>query len=211
MYQIQVLTLEDTVQLLTMKETLGRVEAVYREKAEGTAAVWPMIFYEFEPGKADMDIKSGYLKEQGIYGLKLVSWFGGNPAKGLPALTGAVMLFDGATGKPLGLINGEHMTGMRTGAAGAVGIRHLARADSETLLMVGAGHQAPYQITAALTAVPSIRRVLVYDPMTPENAQRFCADFHLKGAEYQGRTAAFLKERGLDGAGHRPSDSGRAQ
>ncbi len=197
MFQIQVLTLEDTEKLLTMKDVLARVEGVYREKAQGTAAVWPMVFYEFDPGKADMDIKSGYLKEQGIYGLKLVSWFGSNPAKGLPALTGAVMIFDGATGKPLGLINGEHMTGMRTGAAGAIGIKYLARADSKTFLMVGAGHQAAFQITAALTVAQNIRRILVYDPMDFENARRFCEGFELKGAENKNRTEEILKKRGI--------------
>ncbi len=197
MFQIQVLTLEDTEKLLTMKEVLARIEGVYAEKAKGTAAVWPMVFYEFDPGKADMDIKSGYLKEQGIYGLKLVSWFGSNPAKGLPALTGAVMIFDAATGKPLGLINGEHMTGMRTGAAGAIGIKYLARENSETLLMVGAGHQAAFQITAALTVAQNIRRVLVYDPMDFENARRFCESFELKGAENRNMTHAILKKRGI--------------
>ena len=197
MFQIQVLTLEDTKELLTMKEVLARIEGVYAEKANGTAAVWPMVFYEFDPGTADMDIKSGYLKDQGIYGLKLVSWFAGNPAKGLPALTGAVMIFDALTGKPLGLINGEYMTGMRTGAAGAIGIKYLARADSETLLMVGAGHQAAFQITAALTVAQNIRRVLVYDPMDFENARRFCEGFELKGAEYKNQTGAILKKRGI--------------
>lgn len=197
MHQIQVLTLEDTEKLLTMREVIARVEEVYREKAQGTAGVWPMIFHEFDPGKADMDIKSGYLQNQGVYGLKLVSWFGGNPAKGLPALTGAVMLFDSATGRPLGLINGEHMTGMRTGAAGAVGIKYLARPESEVLLMVGAGHQAAFQITAALGVAPNIRRVLVYDPMDIENARHFCNRFRPMGAEHTQQPAALLKSRGI--------------
>ncbi len=197
MYQIQVLTLEDTEQLLSMQDVIARVEGVYAEKSNDTAAVWPMVFYEFDPGKADMDIKSGYLKEQGIFGLKLVSWFGDNPAKGLPALMGAVMVFDAATGKPLGLINGEHMTGMRTGAAGALGIKHLARKDSETLLMVGAGHQAAFQVTAALMVAENIKRVLVYDPMNFEAAKTFCAAFELKGSENLGRTAEVLIKRGI--------------
>lgn len=197
MNQIQVLTLEDTERLLGMKEVISRIEGVYSEKANCTAAVWPMVFYEFEPGVADMDIKSGYLKEQGIFGLKLVSWFANNPAKGLPALTGAVMLFDGLTGKPLGLINGEHMTGMRTGAAGAVGIKYLARKNSETLLMVGTGHQAAFQITAALTVAENLKRVLVYNPRDFNKATTFCENFELKCADYQHHTAEILKARGI--------------
>lgn len=197
MYQIQVLTQEDTEQLLTMKDVISRIEGVYMEKANNTAEVWPMVFYEFEPGKADMDIKSGCLREQQVYGLKLVSWFGDNPKIGLPALTGAILLFDLATGKPLGLINGEHVTGMRTGAAGAIGIKYLARENSETLLMVGTGHQAAYQITAAITISDSIKRILVHSPLNPEHAAQFCESFELKGAEYQGKTAAILNGRGI--------------
>ncbi len=197
MNSIRVLTLEDTEKLLAMADVIDCVEKVYIEKSNGTAAVWPMVFYEFNPGVADMDIKSGYLKEQGIYGMKLVSWFGENPKKGLPALTGAVMIFDAETGRPLGLINGEHMTGMRTGAAGAIGIKYLARPDSETLLMVGAGHQAAFQITAALTVAPNLKNILVYDPMNYENAERFCESFELRGAEYKGLTDKVLKDRGV--------------
>lgn len=197
MYQIQVLTHEDTEQLLTMKDVISRIESVYTEKANHTAAVWPMVFYEFEPGRADMDIKSGCLREQQVYGLKLVSWFGDNPQKGLPALTGAILLFDLSTGQPLGLINGDHVTGMRTGAAGALGIKYLARKDSETLLMVGTGHQAAYQLSAAITVSDSIKRILIHSPLNPEHAAQFCKSFELKGAEYHDKTAAVLKTRGI--------------
>lgn len=197
MYNIQVLTLEDTEKLLGMEEVIEAVENVYVEKSEGTASVWPMIFHEFEPGKADMDIKSGYLKNQKIYGLKLVSWFGENPSKGLPALTGAILIFDAETGKPLGLINGEHMTGMRTGAAGSIGIKYLARPESETLLMVGAGHQASFQITAALTVAKNIKKVLVYDHLDFELAKKFCEKFELKGNKEVGTTKDVLNSRGI--------------
>lgn len=197
MYQIQILTNEDTEKLLNMKDVISRIEGVYKEKANNTATVWPMIFYEFEAGKADMDIKSGCLREQKVYGLKLVSWFGDNPHIGLPALTGAILLFDLTTGKPLGLINGDHVTGMRTGAAGAIGIKYLARKNSDTLLMVGTGHQAAYQISAAITVSTELKRILVHDPMNPERAIKFCESFELKGAEYCGRTSAVLNARGI--------------
>ncbi|MBB6218119.1 ornithine cyclodeaminase/alanine dehydrogenase [Anaerosolibacter carboniphilus] len=186
MQKIYVLSEEDTKQLLEMDEVIEAIENVYREKSSGSGKVFPLVFHEFKRSVADMDIKSGTLDEMRVYGLKLVSWFGDNPSKGLPALSGIVMLFDKNTGLPLGTINAEHMTGMRTGAAGAIGAKYLARKNSEVMLMVGAGHQASYQIRAIQTVIKGIKKVLVYDPMKFESAERFVDRFDYKsdGIEY---------------------------
>lgn len=170
---IKILTLEDTKKLLKMDEVIAAVEMGYREKVTGDAVVFPMVSHEFDPGRADMDIKSGDVKGLSAFGLKMVAWFGDNPEKGLPALTGVVMVFDDRTGMPIGLINAGHLTGMRTGAAGAVGIKYLSRKNSETMLMVGAGAQALYQVRAALTVRPGLKRILVYDPMGTAFAESF--------------------------------------
>ncbi|MCK9911696.1 hypothetical protein MXD81_21250, partial [Microbacteriaceae bacterium K1510] len=87
------------------------------------------------------------------FGLKLVSWFGENSQKGLPQLIGMVMVLDSRTGVPLGILSGEHITCMRTGAAGGIGAKYFARKESEHLLIVGSGHQAPFQIMATLTTM----------------------------------------------------------
>jgi len=134
MNSIYVLSESDTMELLEMEEVIEAVENVYREKTLGSGKLFPMVFHEFESQVADMDIKSGTLDDMGVYGLKLVSWFGENRKKNLPMLSGVVMLFDRETGIPLALINAEHMTGMRTGAAGAIGARYLARRDSQVML-----------------------------------------------------------------------------
>jgi len=84
------------------------------------------------------------------------------------------MLFDGKTGIPQGILSAEHITCMRTGSAGAIGAKYLARKDSESLLMVGAGHQAFFQIAAALTVLNNIRKVTVYDPIDFKFAVDFC-------------------------------------
>lgn len=180
MNNIFVLSENDTKSLLDMSEVIEAIENVYMEKALGSGKVFPLVFHEFERAVADMDIKSGTLDSMGVFGLKLVSWFGENMGKELPALTGVVMIFDRETGLPLGLINAEHMTGMRTGAAGAIGAKYLARKDSEVMLMVGAGHQASYQIRAMQIAFPNLKKVMVHDPMMFENASRFVKNFGYK-------------------------------
>lgn len=171
MFKVKVLNQEVIEEVLDMKSVIEGVENVYRLKSDERADVWPMIFYEFERGVADMDIKSGYLKDSDIYGLKLVSWYGENKEKGLPMLIGTTLVFDMKTGAPIGLLSAEHVTGMRTGAAGAIGAKYLARKDSEKLLMVGAGHQSTFQIAASLIALDNIKLVRIVDPMNYENAK----------------------------------------
>jgi ornithine cyclodeaminase len=63
-----------------------------------------------------------------------------------------VFLFDPDTGRLRALVGGNHLTALRTAAASAVSIKHLARKDSKVLGMVGAGHQAQFQLRAAVEA-----------------------------------------------------------
>ncbi len=173
MSQIRILSRQDVARVTSMQEMIACVEAVYRQKALGQTEVWPTTFYEFDPGHADMDIKSGYLKDSGVFGHKTVSWFGGNSEKGLPELTGGIMVFSAETGLPLGLLDASYITGLRTGASGAIGAKYLARQDSRHLLVVGCGGQAAFQVAAALTALPGLRQVTVSGPRSLQRAQSF--------------------------------------
>ena len=175
MNKITILNEEAIKKLLDIKSVIKVVEQAYVLKNSNQADLFPIITHIFEPGKADMDIKSGHLKgDANIFGLKLVSWFGENSKKGFPEVIGTIMVFDGKTGIPLGILSGEHMTGMRTGSAGAIGVKYLARKDSENLLMVGVGHQAFFQIAATLTVLNQIKKVMVYDPIDYKFAVDFC-------------------------------------
>jgi alanine dehydrogenase len=172
MFDLRVLNKNETKEVLSMNDVIQTVEEVYRLKAEGSTTVFPLIFHEFNPGVADMDIKSGWLKGHDIFGLKVVSWFGENEKKGLPALIGTILILDATTGAPLGLLDGSHITGMRTGASGAIGAKYLARSESENLLVVGAGHIATFEIAATLLLFPSIKNVMIYAPLHSEHAER---------------------------------------
>ena len=160
--------------LLTIPMAVRAVEQAYLEKSTGGAALWPMVFHEFTPGAADLDIKSGHMNGLGLYGMKVVSWFGDNPAKDLPALYGTSLLFDIHTGAPRALLNAGPITDFRTGAAGAVGAKYLARPDAETLLMAGTGALAPYLIAAALYCLPQLKTVYVANPHHPERSAAAC-------------------------------------
>ncbi|MEK3745252.1 ornithine cyclodeaminase family protein [Brevibacillus sp. FSL K6-0770] len=175
MFPFRVINQPTTEQLLDMASVIEVVEQAYQMKSSQQATLFPLIFHEFAAGKADMDIKSGHLPGADIFGLKLVSWFGENEQKGLPQLIGTVMVLDSRTGVPLGLLSGEHITCMRTGAAGGIGAKYLARPEAENLLMIGTGHQAPFQIIATLMAMDNIKRVYISHPRSYEKAQKFAA------------------------------------
>lgn len=171
---IKVLSAEAVERLITIPMAIEAVERAYREKYTGQSGAWPMVFHEFAPGHADLDIKSGHLRGAGVYGLKVVSWFGDNPDKGLPALFGTSLVFDLATGEPKALANAGPITDYRTGAAAAIGAKYLARPDAKTLLLCGCGALAPYLVSAALFALPGLERVLLANPKSPEKAEKLC-------------------------------------
>ena len=173
MFTIKVLRREDIENILDVKSVIQAVEEAYVSKARNEADVFPMIFHEFDSGNADMDIKAGHLKGANLYGFKQVSWFGDNPEKGLPALLGSMMIFEGDTGRPLGLLDASYITSIRTGAAGAIGIKYLARKDSKNLLMIGTGNQAVFQLAAGLSILDQIQTVSVYNPRSPEKTEKF--------------------------------------
>lgn len=168
MTKVLVLSAEDVSRVLTMTDAIAATEEAYAQKAQGKGLAWPMVYHAFKPGVADMDIRSGELMGNGTFGLKLTAWFSQNPSRGLPEIFGTTLLCDDITGAPLALVNAGAVTGLRTGAAGALGIKWLARKDATRLLVAGAGHQATYQVAAALVACPSISRVEVWNPIKAE-------------------------------------------
>jgi ornithine cyclodeaminase/alanine dehydrogenase-like protein (mu-crystallin family) len=90
------------------------------------------------------------------YGLKAVCVFPENPKRGLDTHLGAVLLYDGATGGLLAVMNASAITAIRTAAVTAVATKLLAREDAAELAMVGSGVQARAHLLA-MAAVRPIR------------------------------------------------------
>lgn len=158
---MRILSEKDIRQGLNVQQVINLVETVYKAKSENNAETWPTIFYDFVPGKADMDIKSGYLKSEKVFGHKTITWFADNEGKQMPTLMGVITVFDAETGRAIGVTEAAYITGMRTGASGAIGAKYLARKESETLLVVGSGNQAIFQIACSLFALPNLKVVRV--------------------------------------------------
>ena len=95
------------------------------------------------------------------YGLKAVVVEPANPARGLDAHQGGVLLFDDATGVPTALVNASAITAIRTAAVSAVATQLLARETATDLAILGAGVQARSHLTAMLN-VRAFRHIRVW-------------------------------------------------
>lgn len=171
--KMRILSRSDIMKAVDLDKIMETVENVYKLRAQEKTVVWPTVFYDFVQGHKDMDIKSGYLKGEEIHGLKIINWTEANAEKGLPTLVGLIMVFDTDTGMPLGVLDGSYITGLRTGCAGAIGARYLARKDPETLFVLGAGNQAFFQAGAFIKQFESLKKIYVADPVAPDNARKF--------------------------------------
>ena len=100
---------------------------------------------------------------EGAYlGVKIVSVFPDNGARGLPAIQGVYLLQDGATGEALAVMDGKRLTVWRTACASALAARSLARKDARRLALIGAGALAPF-LARAHAAVRPIREVTIWN------------------------------------------------
>lgn len=112
-------------------------------------------------------------------GVKIVTVYPENGARGLNAVFSTYLLSDGATGRPLAIIDGNEITGRRTAAASALAGDHLARADASRLLIVGAGHIGG-MMAQAWSAVRPIRTVRIWNPR-PAKAEALAASLRAEG------------------------------
>jgi ornithine cyclodeaminase len=114
------------------------------------------------PGEADATLLLMPAWTVGEFiGVKLVTVFPGNAERGLNSVNAAYMLFDGATGEVLAMVDGGELTVRRTAAASALAGDYLARKDASRLLIVATGRLAPNQI-GAWRAVRPIEHVAVW-------------------------------------------------
>lgn len=170
------LTRDDIQALLTMEEAIQAMEDAFRRHALGKVTM-PLRTAIPVPEHRGLDlVMPAYVAgEGGGLGLKVVSVYPDNPARhDLPIILGTVLLQDPQTGALLAIMDGTYLTAMRTGAAGGVAARCLARPDVRRAGLFGAGVQARTQLLA-LCHVRPIEEVWVYDPVA-ESATRFAAE-----------------------------------
>ncbi len=134
--------------LVSAQDAFAAVEACFAAMARGEAYNFPVVREALGEGR-QYGFKSGLDRSAGQLGVKAGGYFPGNAAKGIINHQSTVFLFDPETGRPTAMVGGGLLTALRTAAASAISIDRLARRDAKVLGMVGAGHQAGFQLRAA--------------------------------------------------------------
>ena len=150
---------------LTMTEIIETLEVAFREKGRGNTEMPPKP--GIHPGGEDNFIHAmpAYIPALNAAGVKWVSGFPGNQKKGLPYITGLLILNDPETGIPISVMDCVWITAVRTGAATALSARHLARPESSVVGVLGCGVQGRTNVEALNTLFP-LKRVMAYDVNT---------------------------------------------
>ncbi len=137
--------------LLTRDASFQAVEKVFSSMAAGDAYNFPVVREAIGHEDALYGFKGGFDRTGQVLGLKAGGYWPHNLDKrGIINHQSTVFLFDPDTGRVTAMVGGNYLTALRTAAASSVSIKHLARKDAKVIGMVGAGHQATFQVRAAL-------------------------------------------------------------
>lgn len=170
MTETRFLTSADVAEIATPAEYVDCVRDAFRQRGEGAPAE-PRTKLPNEEPPGFLTTYAAILPETGAMGGymysagfgKVDAWF-------------FTPLFDAESGQPLALIDGASMNPYKTGAAGAVGVDALARADAETVAVIGSGAQARGQLVCT-NEVRDLETVWVYSP-TKGSRESFAAELN---------------------------------
>jgi len=170
------LTKAEVGRLISMKEVIATVEEAYEAYNSGQVVQPPYMGIHLPPPRGEIDFKVGYHKSGEMISMKASSGgFIDNPAAhGVPTGMGTILLFDARSCALVCVMDGSLITGLRTGAAGAISVKALARKNANTITSIGTGNQARMQIRA-------IREVLKIESIhawhsNPDTLSRYKAD-----------------------------------
>ena len=133
---------------LSDDEILATIEASLSAQGRGETVIEPRM--HLIPDKAvhgHFNVLRGAIRAPiNLAGVKVISDYVDNYKQGLPSELGLLLLMDPANGAPKAIIDGSHLTDMRTGAVTAIGAKYLARKGSKVLGHVGARGTAYWNV-----------------------------------------------------------------
>lgn len=135
-------------ELVSPEDAYAAVAATFAAMARGEAYNFPVVREALGEGR-QYGFKSGLDRAGGMLGVKAGGYFPGNAGRGITNHQSTVYLFDPESGRPTAMVGGNLLTALRTAAASALSIDLVARTGARVLGIVGAGHQAGFQLRAA--------------------------------------------------------------
>ncbi len=164
--QLRLFSAADVRRALPMAEAIAAVKAGYVQLSAGRAQVPLRVHLGIGDGDSTLVMPFYAPDDGGALGLKVVSVFDSNPARGLPLIHALVLVVDAATGAPQALIEGSSLTAIRTGAASGAATDTLARAEARVVALFGSGAQARRQLEAVCT-VRTLSLIHISEPTRP--------------------------------------------
>ena len=169
MSEVKIFTKHEIKKLLTMDMAIAAVERAFALQSEGKAIMPPKLYLDFPDGKGDFRAMPGFIN--GMAGMKWVSVYPNNPKSSLPTVSAIIILSDYETGQPLAIMDGTYITEIRTGAAGGVAAKYLARKNSSIVGILGAGTQAEKQLLALREIFPRLNQIKIFDLNTEASSK----------------------------------------
>jgi alanine dehydrogenase len=170
-----IITRTDVEKVLTPGIANETVEKAFRAYALGETEMPPKCYLTFQQG--DLRSMPASIRGQGfnIAGIKSVNVHPENRKLNLPTVMAVVALTDPETGFPLAILDGTYLTGMRTGAAGAVAAKYLSKKEAQCAGFVGCGMQARTQLACTME-VRKLEAIKVWK-LSPDDrlASKFCS------------------------------------
>jgi ornithine cyclodeaminase len=177
---MRVLNADDVRKALPMDVAIEAMRRAFAALSQGAAEVPARTHLPIRPHDGVTLVMSAFVDDaDGALAVKVVSLFARNAERGLARLQAAVIALDPQTGRPAALLEGAALTAIRTGAASGLATELLARPDSHTAAVIGAGVQGRTQLEAVCT-VRRIQAAWVYDPR-PEQVRAFLEDVAGRG------------------------------
>ncbi len=152
------LNADNVGQLMEPAKVFDAMKRAFTLHSQREGRVFPVVREQLHTGGV-FGIKSGDIPNANLLGFKAAGFWPGNRKTGKEPHQATILLIDPNTGRPLCLIDGNTITTLRTGAAGALGLTLLARPDSTSVCIFGTGTQARIQLSFALSYMPMIQRV----------------------------------------------------
>jgi ornithine cyclodeaminase/alanine dehydrogenase-like protein (mu-crystallin family) len=158
---------------LPMQEIINFLEQAFMEKGNGRVEMPPKPGIHTLPD-AFIHAMPAYIPSMRSAGIKWVSGYPENFKRGLPYITGLMILNDVETGIPYAILDCTWITAMRTAAASALSAKYLARPESATVGILACGVQGRTNLEAMACLFP-VTRAYAYDVL-PEVQEKFVAD-----------------------------------
>ena len=149
--------------LVEIDELIAALERAHAEFSTGGAVMPVRQVVPLPEIGGRITTMPAYLWAERALGMKVVTFFKDNPARGLPAILGTIHLYSAETGKLAAIMDGTYITAIRTACASAAATKALANPDTPVLGILGAGVQARSHI-AALARVRKIAKIKIYSP-----------------------------------------------